>query len=398
MMEADRLTTCVFCDIKNYRVDGGLQRFMLPDKIPTRIERSEVIYFPYLRFKGNIYSCRGRTIDYKVLDTTHQGLKVQDIPPSLGLRPQAMTIQMVNGSHSGRFLRRKEPAVTILQRASLLAESFSDYGNDTLFHRAFIGETVSCIYLPLYRDGNSLYDGVLNRRISSFEPWYTQENGSVRYSKEWEPTFLATVCPKCGAAMEGGSDALVLHCYNCHTCCAEKNGKFVPVPFEMVQAQNPNSVYIPFWRISAQSGKSKLRSLADLLRLTNQPVVVNKHHEKQELTFWIPAIKIRPQIFLKVAKSATLTQLKFLKGEQRLAKPIQPVTMPLKEATQALKSVVAETSVNKKEVLEQLPDINFSIKRNTLIFLPFEDTGHDFVQEESSLSIASSVVEFGRKL
>lgn len=397
MVEAERLTACGFCGVKNYRVDGGLQRFMLPDTIPPRIAPSEIIYFPYLRFRGNIYSCRGRSIDYQVLDTTHQGVLVPEMPRSLGLRPQAMTIRMVNESHRGKFLRRKEPALTILQRAAQAAERFSDAGSDRLVHRAFIGETVSCMYLPLYRDGNSLYDGILNRRISAFPSWYGQKSATVGYRQEWQPTFLPTICPKCGAVMEGKPNSLILHCYNCHSCCAEKHGKFVPVPFELIPAQGPNSSYIPFWKVSAQSEKNGLKRLADLLRLTNQPVVVTPQQERQELTFWIPAVKIRPQTFLKVAKSATLSQLKFLPGEQRLATPIEPVTISLQEARQALKSVVAEIAVNKTEVFEQLVDIHFTITRNTLIFLPFKNTGHDLVQEQSALSIASAIIKSGRR-
>ena len=71
---------------------------------------------------------------------------------------------MVNDSHVGKFVIRKETAVKILQRASLLAKTFSDIDERApLYHRAFIGETVSCIYLPMYIDEGKVYDGVLNR-------------------------------------------------------------------------------------------------------------------------------------------------------------------------------------------------------------------------------------------
>ena len=75
-----------------------------------------------------------------------------------------------------------------------------------------------------------------------------------------------------------------------------------------------------------------------------------------------------------------------------------PVTLPLKEAVQSLKSIVAAATVNKKDVLPQLPELSFEVKRTSLVFLPFEDTGHDLVQEHSSLAVASSVVQTGRKL
>ena len=141
-----------------------------------------------------------------------------------------------------------------------------------------------------------------------------------------------------------------------------------------------------------------MRTLADFLRATNQPLVVNWKHEEQDLEFWVPAMKLRPKIFLKVAKSATLSQLNFPAGEKKLRRPLFPVTLPLKEAVQSLKSIVAAATVNKKDVFPQLPQLSFEVKRTALVFLPFEDTGHDLVQEHSLLAIASSVVQTGRKL
>ena len=109
-------------------------------------------------------------------------------------------------------------------------------------------------------------------------------------------------------------------------------------------------------------------------------------------------MKLRPKIFLKLAKSATLSQMQFPEGEKRLEKPVFPTTLPLKEAVQSLKSIVAEATVNKKDVLPRLPALAFEIKHTSLTLLPFEDTGHDLVQEHSALAVASSIVQFGRKL
>jgi hypothetical protein len=198
--------------------------------------------------------------------------------------------------------------------------------------------------------------------------------------------------------MQGEHDSLVLNCYNCNTCWAEKKGKFVPVPYTLLIPENQNSLQLPFWRISVETSGIRMQTVADFLRATNQPVVVNWEHEERDLEFLVPAMKLRPKIFLKLAKSATLSLLKLPAGEKKLQKPLFPVTLPLKEAVQALKSIVAAATVNKKDVLPQLPKLTFEIKRTSLAFLPFSDTGHDLVQEHSSLAVASSVVQFGRKL
>jgi len=398
MQEADRLTSCVFCDVQNYMVDSGLLRYVLPDQVPDRIDRKNILYYPYLRFKGNMFTCQGVELDTKVLDTTHQGIETNLLPLSLGLRPQAMKVAWVNENHTGSFIRRKDTAVTVLQRASLIEDTITEVNEQSLNHRAFIGESVSCIYLPLYLENGILYDGVLNRKLGRAESWLTEKQSAVRYRQEWAPQFLATICPQCGASMEGEHDSLIMNCYNCNSCWAEKNGKFVPVPYTLLMPEGQNSLHLPFWRISVESSGIKMQTLADLLRSTNQPVVANWKHEEQDLEFWIPAMKLRPKIFLKLAKSATLSQLTFPQGEKMLQKPLFPVTLPLKEAVQSLKSIVAGATVNKKDVFPQLPALSFTIKRTSLVLLPFEDTGHDLVQEHSALAVASSAVQHGRNL
>ena len=129
--------------------------------------------------------------------------------------------------------------------------------------------------------------------------------------------------------MEGEHDSLIMNCYNCNSCWAEKNGKFVPVPYTLLTPEGENALHLPFWRISVESSGIKMQTLADFLRSTNQPVVANWKHEEQDLEFWIPAMKLRPKIFLKLSKSATLSQLKFPHGEKVLQKPLFPVALLL---------------------------------------------------------------------
>jgi len=397
MKESDRLSKCAFCGVQNYIVESELFRFVLPDKIPDHINDEDIIYFPYLRFKGAIYTCQGNNLEYKMLDTTYQGISDRLMAPSLGLRPQAMQVNLIDRRMSGRFLKRKETKRAVFKRAALMARAFSDVPNTVPYHRAFIGETISCVYLPLYIENGMVYDGILNVKLGKAEPWLEDEKNSRRFREEWEADFLATICPRCGATMQGQSDGIVMQCYNCESCCMQKNGKFVPVPYELIHSSLDNIVYLPFWRILLEATGINMRSLADLLTVTNQPIVVNRSHQEKKLEFWIPALNLRPKIFLSLAKNATLSQLKFPEGEKRMARPLYPVTLPLSEALQVLKTLLAETTLHRKEVLPKLPNLNFTVKQTSLTYLPFEDTGHDLVQTHSALSVASSVVKSGRK-
>jgi hypothetical protein len=75
-----------------------------------------------------------------------------------------------------------------------------------------------------------------------------------------------------------------------------------------------------------------------------------------------------------------------------------PVTLQRKEAIQALKSVLAGAALNKKKLLPRLPGISFHPLETELTYLPFIDKGHDFVQEQTGIALARSVLHFGRKL
>jgi hypothetical protein len=397
MKEADRLTDCPFCDVQNYMVSGPMLRFMLPQRLPEHIDRADIIYFPYLRFKGNIYTCGGSKVGCKVLDTTHQGIEEAALPPSLGLRPQAMKLRLADDS-GGRFIRQTERPATVLERAEKLARAFSDTDAAKLYHRAFIGETVSCLYLPLYIEEGTLFDGVLQRPLGDVPAWLTERDNLLAFQRQWRPRYLAMICPHCGDTMQGQPDSLVVHCYNCDTCWSEQRGRFIPVDFRLLEARRSNTAYLPFWRIRATSTGLAMNSFADLLSTANQPVVLTRHHRDQPLEFWIPALKIRPRVFLTLAKGATLSQLKYPRGEAKLSRRLLPVTLPLKEAVQAIKPVFGAVVVSRKDILPRLPRLKLTVLQTTLCFLPFEDTGHDYVQLHSGVSVTSSTVRLGRKL
>lgn len=99
--ETDHLVSCPYCNIKNFLFAPNYPRFVLPHKAKNK----EILYAPYLRFKGNVYYCMGTTIGHRIVDITHVGLSFDGIPVSLGLRPQAMKMRFVTPDTQGSFLR-----------------------------------------------------------------------------------------------------------------------------------------------------------------------------------------------------------------------------------------------------------------------------------------------------
>ena len=160
------------------------------------------------------------------------------------------------------------------------------------------------------------------------------------------------------------------------------------------------TLYLPFWKISSKSVQGlEINSYADFIRVTNQPKVVQKHWEKQEMSFWIPAFKIRPGIFLNLSSQMTIAQKDFkvvdeIPGDNNL----YPVTLPHSEAVQSIKITLANSIMRKKKMFPLLPQVSFTIGESTLVYLPFNDAGQEIIQEHMRISIHKKTLEFGRSL
>jgi hypothetical protein len=419
--ETDHLLRCPFCNIKSLLYSPDYFRYVLPDKAPDR----ELIYAPYLRFKGVVYFCKGMILDHRILDITHLGFDFKGIPGSLGVRPQAMKLRFVKPEQKGTFLRYSLKTTDILlQAAKLTSETSKDnpyekttvLGNSSILysfsisfmtlsekkagilHRAFIGDTMSIVYLPMYLDGNRLFDAILNRPIVSLprgkedlEPLMIQDSG-------WGPRFISTLCPGCGGAMEGERDSVVLLCRNCHTAWEFFEGNWKRLDFSVAPGKDAESLYIPFWKITAGVRGVEIDSYSDFIRLTNQPMVVSEERGAREMNFFSPAFKIKPNFFLNLARQFTILQRDFPGEETFEKRDMSPVTLPETEAIQALKVILASSAVNKRNIFPNLPRITFEIKGVKLIYIPFVRGLNELIHEDTGMAINRASLEFGRRM
>lgn len=306
-----------------------------------------------------------------------------------------MKMKFVTPETEGSFLRFSHKATDILARAGKLS---SAHASGQLFHRAYIGETLSLIYLPLYLEGKRLFDAILNRSITEISQTEEIIERSINSNPRWQVTFLATLCPQCGWNLEGERDSVVLVCNNCETAWEVSEGKFTHVKVSGISGDGENTVYLPFWKISARGKGLTLNSFADFIRLTNQPRVVREEMENQNMSFWVPAFKIRPKLFLNLSRQLTVSQQNLHAEEMVPKKNLYPVTLPRSEAAQSMKIILASAALNKKDVLPYLPSVSFDIMDSTLVYLPFTDTGHEMIQQQMRISINKNSLEFGRRL
>jgi hypothetical protein len=388
--ETDHLLNCPYCDVNNFLFAPDYFRFVLPHKTTGK----ELIYAPYLRFKGSVFFCRGQSVGHRIVDITHAGLPHQGIPLSLGVRPQALKMRFVGPHTKGSFLSFSLNPSEILSKAGRLTTGSSQ---EKLFHHAYIGDTLSLIYFPLYVEGGRLFDAILNKPIAKLPQNGYPFEKSMKKDPQWEVTFIATLCPRCGWDLEAERDSIVLTCTNCDTAWEALHAKFAPVDFLKVPARGKEAIFLPFWKISARVKGVGIHSFADFIRVTNQPVVVKKEQENEEMSFWSPAFKIRPKVYLNLSRQMTMSQGR-LQTQKELPRKLYPINLPSKEALQSLKVILAGSAVNKEKVLPLLPEVKFEIKKTTLVFLPFTDQGHDMVQQDLGAAINKKTLEYGRYL
>jgi ribosomal protein S27AE len=396
LQETDRLLTCSFCGTRNYLQGNGPFRYVLP--LPYgRPQPADMLLTPYLRFKGTIFLVTSQGIRHRVVDTTQVANPVPGLPPSLGVRPQAMQLRRVERSSENRYLPQTLKASAIVAKASAVSSLTAQAGQD-LLHRAYIGENISYIYLPLVSKQEALFDGVTDKHIVDLANMGGRSLRGRAYNDAWQLRFLATLCPHCGAGLDGAGDCQVMGCSNCHSAWSFAPEGLIEVDWRMLPGDLTTEVYLPFWKIATRIPSLGMHSFADFVERTNQPFLPRSEWREQVLSLWVPAVKLRPKIFLQAGRQATLGQWRINPVAGKVVPNLFPVTLPASEARQALKLILAASTASPRLVYPYLPQVQLTDTVIQLVYLPFTDQGHDWVQPDTGIVIGKNILRFGRSM
>jgi DNA-directed RNA polymerase subunit RPC12/RpoP len=391
LQETDRLLRCPYCRVKSFLFARDYFRFILPNKAPDK----EIVYAPYLRFKGAVYSCHGQGVTNRVLDITKVGIPIKGLPISLGVRSQVLKLSFLTPDTRGSFLPLFLTREDVLKS---VAKQASRSGTLKLFHQACIGDVINLIYLPLYMENGRAFDGITRKPLMASVGEADVFSSAVEYQPGWRLFFMGTLCPRCGWNLDGERDSAVLTCRHCSSAWEALEGKFSEIRTETVSGEDRKTVYLPFWKVAVKISGIPINSYADFLRVTNQPRVIQKDWETSDMSFWSPAFKIWPQVFLRAATQLTVAQKDFSAKEGLPDQNLYPVTMPYSEAIQSLKLILANATYTKKRTFPLLPGVDFTVKDSSLLCLPFTDKGLDLVQQQLRFSINKNALEFGHSL
>lgn len=384
--ETDRLFACPFCRVKSFLPENGYLRYVLP--YPPASAGKPVVYFPYWRFKGTLFSSNPAETVYRFIDISHQGTESEIFPASLGFRSQTLKLRFALPETTGIFIKPELSPGDIVRIAE---KRFSDKGVGGPVIQSFIGETTSIIYSPFYVK-EKLWDAVLNKPVSATLPGDFDLNIFRAGKPDWTISFIPAICPACGWDLAGERDSLVLLCKNCNSAWQPAGKKFGKINFGCIPESDKDCLFLPFWLIRAGISGIALDSYADLAKIANLPKVVQSGWKDISFKFWIPAFKVRAQHFIRLATHMTLAQPDNEIKNNVPAGTLHPVTLPVSEAIESFKTVIAGFIKPKKNYFPLLPDVRITPEDFTLVYVPFEKGHHDLMQVEYQMALNKALL------
>jgi hypothetical protein len=381
LSETDRLFHCDFCKVNSYLVEHSYFRYLLPHKAPPD---RQLVYFPYWRFKGMLFSCLHSGIEHRFLDISRQAVQAPLFPPSVGLRSQALKLRFVSPETQGWFIK---PALPFRRVMETFLTNINREMPQPVFHQSQVGESLSLIYAPFYID-DKIVDAVLNQPVSADLDAAFDLRRFAGGPADWRIRFIPTLCPNCGWDLQGSKDALVLHCQNCASMWqASKDGLTRLTVAHMASPEETNVVYLPFWRIKADVSGIELGNYADLVKAANLPKVVRPEWRRLPYYFWGPAFKVRPRTFLRLTHQITLCQPRDQLAPDVPRGTMHPVNLPVSESAETMKLNLAGWIRPKKAVEDHIAEIKVSPRRFLLVYLPFEVRQQDLVQSAFQVAV-----------
>ena len=342
-----------------------------------------------------LFFCGPTDIQERFVDISQQAITTPHFPFSVGVRSQAMKIRFVTPDTEGRFLK---PTLDYQKIFGNFEQRFGKSLPKPIIHQSHIGETLSLIYSPFFVKKSRLYDAILDQPVSNGLPENLNIDEFAAIDPRGHIRFVSTLCPNCGWDLEGERDALVLRCKNCNSTWYPVGKKLKQLKFAHIAGQGEHTSYLPFWRIRAEISGIELKSYADLIKIANLPRAVQNSWHDIAFRFWIPAFKVRPRIFLRLASQATIVQPQDELIPQLPKNRIHISNLPVEEAIESLKLTLASFMKPRKTLSEKLPDIKVAAKSFTLIFLPFNEGPHEFIQPSYNIAINKKVMALSKNL
>ncbi len=390
--ETERIFTCAYCRVKLCLGSRGPLECYIPAP-PGPGEN--VLYVPYWRLKGMVFTCTAGSIRSGAVDLSHIALTASTLPWSLGIQTQLARLRFLAPGVTGTFFA---PTLTIGEAIAGCEANLKQLGvppwTETALHRAWIGEQTSLLYYPLARRDGQIVDALQDRIFESVGQW--EARAPATKQPDFQVRFYAATCPDCGVNLDGDRDTLVLTCRNCDRAWRRGSEGLEEIPFYVIPDKTGGEQFgLPFWRIRVGVEEISLASFADYVRFCNLPRAVTQVMEETPFFFWVPAFKVNAALFLTLIRRVTLFQWQG-EFERRLGSlKCHPVTLPAEESAESLKTVLADLAADKRTLLPGLENTGIVMKEALLVYLPFRAKGGELIQPQIPLGIQRKALQYG---
>jgi DNA-directed RNA polymerase subunit RPC12/RpoP len=385
--ETDRIFSCPFCQVRLFiHAQGPFQYYLKP-----RIAHpGTLIHVPYWRFRGNAFALGLGSTLHRILDSSLLAVDNPAMPPSLGLRTQAMNLSFVEPTTDGLFLPPTMPSSDFKARLLRLIPGLPSQTGPKL--TACVGDTLSLIYQPVFQS-HELVDAITGEHLgpACIDTEKGEKAGSHLH-------FSSTLCPKCGWDLTGDRQSLVQTCLHCDTAWEPGPEGGTPITPHFLHTREKPDIYLPFWNLHAKARGFRLQTWADLIRLTNLPRVLLPWMESTAFSFRVPAFKIRPELFLNMAAQVSLYQPHAPELETLPRTPLHPTTLPRNEAFEALPVVLGRLTPARKNLFPIIQGGSLRMVEASIEYLPFVEGPREFIQPEMNMAIQKNALHWSTTL
>lgn len=397
LQETDHILACPFCRVRLYLMPTDGFRYVLPCDY-AGAER--LVYIPYWRCRGMAFSCREWQIEGRVIDTSWAALKGGFLPQSLGLRPQALELRFAGPDSRGDFIRHQLQLREVLPQIAAAGAGLPLQAHQPAagFRRIFIGEAVSLIYAPYICRGATLCDALGQQALELPGATDVQDLFSFAQPASWGVRFMPTLCPACGWDLMGDKESCVLVCRQCASAWDATGTGFHRVAWGLMPGGTSRELSVPFWRVRADIKGLRLETRAGFGMLANLPWATEKGSGESAAFFWLPAFKIQPKLFMRLARQMTMLQPDDALVAELDDLTLCPVTLPAAEASEAIVVTLAQIAADKKQVWPLLSELEVALREAVLVYVPFSVQGSELVQMRFGFSISRAALRLGVKI
>jgi endogenous inhibitor of DNA gyrase (YacG/DUF329 family) len=392
LAESDRLFSCPFCRVRLYLWSAEEFRYRIPPA-PAASARQGLVYVPYGRFRGMVFDLEHPEGSERVLDTSFLAAPGGPFPNSLGLRPQALRLYPAAFEKGDRCLKTRISDDTL----GLLPSPAATRPPRRIFRS--VGEVRSLIYAPFYRDRGRWHDGVLGTPLPQDEGQYPAPEFVGEEEKTWDRHFIPTICPDCGWDLAAVPESCLLFCPQCRSGWEPSGAGLRPFPFfsQPVAGGDDGRCYLPFWYFKLPYLPPDYFRLP-LAELLNLQAGQSPPWERQPVrsVYLVPAFKISPRLFLRLARGATAAPCSETELEPRLPNSFHPVTLPAQEALEGL--AVLQACLDQEAIVlnGSRPRIEPGDWERKLVFIPFLETAYELIQPQSGWAVSKQCLHLGK--